>query len=52
MCAFGKFLNGIGCQGRGVLIWSGIPAMYEVGRVRCEILRECPLIRRLLLRGW
>jgi hypothetical protein len=28
------------------------PSMYEVGACRFEILRGCPLIRRLLLRGW
>ena len=27
------------------------PPMYEVGTVCCEILRGCPLIGRLLLRG-
>ncbi len=28
------------------------PPMCEVERVGCEILRGCPLIGRLLLRGW
>ena len=28
------------------------PPMCEVGAVCCEILRGCPLIGRLLLRGW
>jgi hypothetical protein len=29
-----------------------IPPMWLVERVGCEILLGCPLLRRLLLRGW
>ena len=28
------------------------PPMFEVERVACAMLRGCPLIGRLLLRGW